>query len=509
MSNISETINKEPSNGPCGPDVEAERLAAFIGANPHREIVVVQGLGFVGTAMAAALARARDQQGNARFAVIGIDLDNPEGARKIAAIRRGESPIVSSDAALASAIHEAYRIGNLTATSHVAALALASIVVVSVNLDVEKTTRQRAGYEVHDLPFRRAIAAIADHIGEDTLVIVETTVPPGTTEALIAPMIAEGLRQRQLDPSRTRIGHSYERVMPGPNYLASITDYYRVFAGIDEASSLRTRIFLESFINTQQYPLFELENPTASEMAKVLENSFRTTNIALIQEWSNFAQHAGINLFQVIEAIRARPTHRNIMSPGFGVGGYCLTKDSLLADWAAQTFSGGKARLEMAIGAVAVNDAMPLHTLDLIKQLISNLDGRRIVILGVSYLNDVADTRFSPTEILYDACVAEGAFVIVHDPLVAYWIEKDIEIDCRMDSLAGGCCPDIAVFAVRHREYLALNATDITRLFPTIQAVIDANNVLSDEAAAALVTRGVRVAGVGKGHWRHFPTRKT
>ena len=124
--------------------------------------------------------------------------------------------------------------------------------------------------------------------------------------------------------------------MPGPSYLNSIVNFYRVYSGINKESRLKAREFFESFINTQDYPLSEVHSNTAAEMAKVLENSFRAMNIAFIQEWTEYAEKAGVNLFEVIEAIRIRPTHKNIMLPGFGVGGYCLTKDPLLADWSYQ-----------------------------------------------------------------------------------------------------------------------------------------------------------------------------
>jgi UDP-N-acetyl-D-glucosamine dehydrogenase len=273
---------------------------------------------------------------------------------------------------------------------------------------------------------------------------------------------------------------------------------------VDPVSSERARAFLETFINTADYPLTELHSPTASELAKVLENSFRAVNIALIQEWSEFAQAASVDLFQVIDAIRMRPTHRNIMAPGFGVGGYCLTKDSLLADWAARNFFGRERRLDLALDAVDVNDAMPRHTLQLIKELVPDIAGKTVLILGVSYLNDVADTRSSPSDILYEALAIEGATISVHDPLVTYWPERALPIDCRMESLKEAANSDVVVFAVRHRQYLALDAAAILALFPRARAVVDANNVLEDDTAKALATQGIAVAGPGKGHWRSF-----
>jgi UDP-N-acetyl-D-glucosamine dehydrogenase len=483
---------------------ESARLRAFAEANHGRDVVAVQGLGFVGSAMVAALAQARRTDGTPRFAVIGVDLGDERNGHKIDAVLRGEPPVVSSDESLTLAYRDALKAGNLTATSDGSAFAYANVVVIDVNLDVCKADDDVRNYGVVDGSFRSAIATVADRITEDTLVVVETTVPPGTTERVVVPMIEASCRKRDLDPARIYVAHSYERVMPGAQYLASITQFYRVFAASNDASRQRVRGFLESFINTGDFPLFELETPTASELAKVLENTFRAVNIAMIQEWSELAQAAQIDLFKVIDAIRVRPTHRNIMLPGFGVGGYCLTKDALLADWAARAYWQSHKRMEMAMGALAVNDAMPLHTLQLIRDLVPDLSKRRILILGVSYLNDVADTRSSPTERLYKALAAEGADVSVHDPLISRWVEMDTEIDCRLDSLRMMSCPDVLVTAVRHKEYLGLNADALLALFPSLQGVVDANNVLSDETAQELAKKGVAVAGVGKGHWRRY-----
>ncbi len=484
---------------------EAARLAGFTAANANRQVVVVQGLGFVGGAMAAALARARGPDGLPRFAVIGLDLDDAQGQRKIGAVRAGISPIVATDPALAAAYAGARAAGNLTATADPAALGMADTIVMDVNLDVKRRTGEARDYELGDIPFRRALATVAAHVPEDALVVVETTVPPGTTRRLVAPVLAEGMRARGLDPERLYLAHSYERVMPGPNYLASITDFFRVFAGIDAASAARARAFLESFVNTRDYPLRELDSPTASETAKVLENSFRAINIALIQEWTEFADAAGIDLFGVIQAIRDRPTHRNIMLPGFGVGGYCLTKDSLLADWGAKQEMGKDFSLDVALRATEINDAMPLHTLRVLQGLLPDLRGRLVAILGVSYLADVADTRSSPSAIFRAACLEAGAEVVAHDPLVVEWPETGLTINPRLESLAAS---EAVVFAVRHREYLDLDAAAIAALFPHLRAVVDANNVLTDATAKALSESGILVAGVGKGHWRHFATAK-
>ncbi len=191
------------------------------------------------------------------------------------------------------------------------------------------------------------------------MVLVETTVPPGTSQKIVKPLLEENLQKRGLPTDKLKVGHSYERVMPGPKYIDSIQNFYRVFAGIDEKSTAATETFLRTVIRTDEYPLTQLGNTNATEMAKVLENSFRAMNIAFMVEWSRFAEEAGVDIYEVVNAIRMRPTHKNIMLPGLGVGGYCLTKDPLLASWARMNLFGSEERLLQSEKGVHINDKMP------------------------------------------------------------------------------------------------------------------------------------------------------
>lgn len=487
---------------------EQSRLEKFA-RTQSRKTVVIQGLGFVGTAMAAAVANAKDASGNALYNVIGVDLPTEEHYWKIARVNAGLASVVSTDTNLDAAYTAAHKQGNLTATYSPFAYTLADVVVIDIHLDIKK--KQLGTAEEYDFSFDRykeAIKPIAERITNNTLVLVETTVPPGTTEKILKPMFERIGRERGLDTSTVHVAHSYERVMPGKEYLNSITNFYRVYSGVDDAAKQAAREFLSSFINTKDFPLTELHSTTASEMSKVLENSFRAMNIAFMHEWTEFAEDAGVNMFDVIQAIRVRPTHRNIMAPGFGVGGYCLTKDSLLADWSystlfqeesAQTEASSK-RLQMSLSAINTNDLMPSHTFNLIKKEMPNLAEKHVTVLGVSYLNDVADTRYSPTELFYDLAAQAGAVLHVHDPLVSYWVEKQITVETDLETLAAHS-HDVAVFAVRHSEYLNLTASEILRLLPKVSLVVDAFNVISDTTARELAANGVTVRGVGKGHW--------
>jgi nucleotide sugar dehydrogenase len=234
-------------------------------------------------------------------------------------------------------------------------------------------------------------------------------------------------------------------------------------------------------------------------MAKILENSYRAANIAFIHEWTLLAERAGVNLWEVVDSIRVRKgTHDNMRYPGFGVGGYCLTKDSLLAQWSAtHLFKMGHV-LEVTMNALQINYRMPLHTFDLLSEMCGgDLAGRRILICGVSYLPDVADTRNSPTGIFVDALDAAGAHWTAHDPCLRFWPEQPDAV--LVEDLASALRnTDAVVFAVPHAAYRELS----TDLFPKPLLIVDANNVLDDTKAAALHEAGHRLLGVGKGHWK-------
>ena len=124
--------------------------------------------------------------------------------------------------------------------------------------------------------------------------------------------------------------------MPGPDYLDSIINNWRVFSGHSSKSANLCESFLSTIIDTNKYPLTKLSSITSSELSKIMENSYRAVNIAFIEEWARFSEKIGANTFEIINAIRKRPTHNNIRQPGFGVGGYCLTKDPFFASLSAR-----------------------------------------------------------------------------------------------------------------------------------------------------------------------------
>lgn len=487
---------------------DSEIIDSFIKKGRNRKPVVVQGLGFVGSAMLTATAASLNKDNLPLYNCIGVDLSTEPGLRKIGCINNGKLPIATSDGHFLDVFSRCFKIGNIMATADEYAYSVADIVIVDINLDVQKCNKNGSIMVSVSLDaFLSAMRTIASRIKPSCLVIIESTVPPGLCEKVIAPLFKKEFTKRKLTECPVNLCHSYERVMPGKDYLKSITSFYRVFSGINEMSRKKARIFLESVIDTRNFPLTEFASTTASEMGKVLENSYRATNIAFMQEWTEFAEIAGINLFDVISGIKKRETHKNIMLPGFGVGGYCLTKDPLLADWSNRMFFNRKKNLGFSVSGVEMNEVMPLHSFSILKKQLKSLEGKRIAILGVSYRSDVGDTRFSPCEKFFLACRKAGAEVVICDPLVDYWQEMKIKVESNLSALRKRRC-DAMVLAVGHRDYINLNPIRIEGFLKPKALILDSCNGINDSKAVVLRKMGFCLAGVGKGHWARFLERK-
>ena len=474
----------------------ADTVAALdVDADTSRPVVCVQGLGFVGSAMSIAIANARAGRagGGPLYSVIGVDLPTTTGRQRAAAINRGEMPFPGGDPQLDAALARAHEAGNLSATNDPEVFRLADIVLVDINLDIDWTAPLP---EVRFGPLLRAMDDLGTRLRPGALVIVETTVPPGTCERVIAPRLAMALQARGLPEDAILLAHSYERVMPGAQYYNSIVNYWRVYAGMTPEAADACRRFLGTVINTDAYPLTRLGSTTASETAKVLENAYRATTIAFMEEWGRFAEAVGIDLHEIVGAIRKRPTHANMRQPGFGVGGYCLTKDPLFGAVAARTlFDRPDLVFPFSSDAVRINSAMPLVALGKLRERFGGaLAGRRILLLGISYREDVGDTRHAPSQTFVEAAEREGAVVTAHDPLVTHWTELDRPVPGDLPQAAKF---DAVVFAQPSDPYRRLDLA--AWLDGAAVEIIDANNVLTDGQRRQLRDSGRGFTSIGRG----------
>mgnify|MGYP001459358087 CR=1 FL=1 len=431
---------------------DKENIDKFLSKNKNKKIVVVQGLGYVGSVMALVCANAIDSE----YAVLGIDLPNENSFWKTQSLNDGEFPLRAEDPKVEQFYRNALHKGNFYATCDDYVYSLADIVIVDIGLDVQikKTINNDIlEYDVSLSNFKNAIKSIAKKCKEDLLVLVETTVPPGTTEKIVKRIIKSGLKKRGLSDDSFKLGHSSERVMPGENYIDSIQNFYRVYSGIDKKSADATASFLKTIISTENYPLTQLSSTNATEISKVLENSYRAVNIAFIEEWSRFAEESGVNLFEIIDAIKLRPTHSNMMFPGIGVGGYCLTKDPLLANWSLKEHFESSKNLDFSERSVFINNLMPKSAFNfLVSKYRTDVANKNVLLLGISYRGDVSDTRSSPVNLFYDECVQIGCKIYVHDPYVNFWEEKQLQIHGHLGEVLTQDF-DVVVISAGHSKF--------------------------------------------------------
>lgn len=509
---------------------EFERLKNIVGnqRDKDREIVVVMGVGFVGAVMAAVVADTEDENGNPTKFVIGMQRPSTRSYWKIPFLNRGLPPVQAEDPEVAPMIHRCVNEKKtLTATFTYDVLKLADVVVVDVQCDYLKESLGDVKNGQTDMvALEKSLEIIAEHISPRALVLIETTVAPGTTEQVAYPIMRKVFRKRGIEKDPL-LAHSFERVMPGKHYVASIRDFWRVCSGINEEATNRVVKFLEEVINTKEYPMTVLNRPIESETAKIVENSFRATILAFLDEWSLFAERNGVDLIKVLEAIRVRPTHSNIIFPGPGIGGYCLPKDGGLGVWAYRHIHGFEDDIfKITPLAIDINDTRALHVAQLVRDALRNMSrplaAAEILLLGASYREDVGDTRYSGSELIVRRLTEMGAELRVHDPYVRHWweFEKQDEYPSpthslkrffrSQDKLAGlhieqdlkqalyGA--DAVIFAVRHKHYLDLDPDTLVETAGAPLAVIDCFGILDDVKIKRYFELGCEVKGLGRGH---------
>jgi len=229
---------------------DSKAIKDFLYKNKGKKVVVVQGLGFVGAVMSLVCANAIGEE----YAVIGVDLANEQSFWKIRSINDGTFPLIAEDPKIDKFYKKAMQQGNLMATYDPMAYQFADIIIVDINLDVLKFSDEKAALRNFDVDlesFKSAVRSIGKNCRDDVLVLVETTVPPGTCNKIVKPIIEEELNYRGLGTQKLKLGHSYERVMPGPDYIDSIREFPRVYSGVCKKSADEVENFLKTIIDAR------------------------------------------------------------------------------------------------------------------------------------------------------------------------------------------------------------------------------------------------------------------
>ena len=352
----------------------------------QRTIVVI-GMGYVGIPAAALLADVPGHQ------VTGVQRRSRRSGWKIDWINSGKNPFEGDEPGMDELIARVVlEKKTLRVTDDFAVCRDADVILI----DVQTPTNTERIPEY--LSLRTVSAQAANYLQPGTLVVIESTVAPGTTERVVKPILEEGSGLQAGEDFY--LAFSYERVMPG-KLLEYITNFPRVVGGIDQASTDRAVELYKTIVRQEITPTSVL----TAELAKTMENAYRDVNIAFANEMARVCETMGVNVYEIRALMNARPD-RSMHLPGAGVGGHCLPKDPWLLKFGVDTY--GMRPVPMRIIALAreINDEMPRHLADLTIEALAevgrDLDGARITVLGVAYLEDSDDTRNTPAMPLID-----------------------------------------------------------------------------------------------------------
>lgn len=352
----------------------------------------IVGQGYVGLPLAVEAAYAGHLVAGIEISTSLVDLLN-----------MGRSPTGDvSDARLGTIVSA----GQYRATMDFSVCQEAEVIVICVPTPYED--------ESPDLSYiRSAGEAVADHLSRDALVVLESTTFPGTTEEVLRPILEEG--SGLVAGIDFELAFSPERIDPG-NKVFGLSNTPKIVGGITPRSTKRARAFYGTFVEQ----VVEVSSAKSAEMAKLLENTFRHINIALVNELAVLARDMQVDIWEVIEAAASKPFGFMPFRPGPGVGGHCIPVDPMYLSWRVKQFGGAARFIELAR---EVNDSMPVYCVDRVTELLSRrgrpIEGARVLLIGVAYKRDVADLRDSPAHVIVKTFSERGASVSYHDPHVA------------------------------------------------------------------------------------------
>ncbi len=438
----------------------AEKLLAELEARIEagRAVVGVIGLGYVGLPVAATLAEAG-------FQVVGVDVKRD----RVEQIQAGHSPIGGREPGLAELLQAAVTSGRLLASAEYHELAEADVILIDVETPVDQDHQPR--YQA----LRAACRDLGPVMKRGALVIVESTVAPGTVDRVVRPLLEEGSGGRS--GQDFFVGACPERVMPG-KLLLNLRTMSRVCGGeTPDVARVMTKLY-RHIVEADLDPA----DPVTAEVVKTTENAYRDVQIAFANEVALICEAVGADVWQVRELVNKVP-FRQMHLPGAGVGGHCIPKDPwLLASAAAE-----ERPARLIPQARAVNDGMPLHVaglaVDTLRALGLPPEEARVAVLGYAYLENSDDDRNSPSRALVAALEAMGLDVAVHDPWIAAYQGDYNAIVAGRDAL---------IIMVAHRQYLHLDLVELKQLLRT-PLIVDGRRVFDRMAveAAGLIYRGV------------------
>ena len=435
-----------------------DTLASLSSAIEKRSAVIgVIGLGYVGLPAACVIAEAG-------FKVTGIDID----AKRVEMINSGESPIEGEEPGLASLLTRVTDSKHLRASTSHQDLAKADIVLICVDTPVEADHRPRFA------ALTSACRQLGPVLKQGALVIIESTIAPGTIEGIVRPALESSSGGSAGE--RFHLGHCPERVMPG-KLLRNMRTLNRVCGGASPEVAEAMVALYSTYVEGDLDPTDCL----TAELVKTAENAYRDVSIAFANQLALICEVAGGDVWRVRELVNKVPG-RYVLLPGGGVGGHCIPKDS----WLLAVPLGAAADESLLGVARRLNDGMPGHVADLVGELVDPKAHAKVTVLGYSYLENSDDTRNSPSAALMAILKERGFEVRVHDPFVHQYAGD------LMEALRGADC---AVLMVAHSEYRELNLSAAASKMRRAR-MVDARALFKPEA---LQTAGFESRTIGVG----------
>ncbi|GAB4534113.1 MAG: nucleotide sugar dehydrogenase [Anaerolineales bacterium] len=414
------------------------------------ETVCILGLGYIGLPTASTLATHGVR-------VVGVDV-NPH---VVATLRNGGLHL--HEPGLRTLVSAALQSGNLTVSEQPAP---ADAFIIAVPTPFKKTADDgQRSYPAADLSYVVAAAeAIVPLLRPGNLVILEATSPPRTTVDVVAPILERSGLKAGAD---FYLAYSPERVLPG-QILRELIENARVIGGIDRASAEAGRDLYATFVRGEIY----LTDATTAEMVKLMENTYRDVNIAIANEFSRLAQRFGVDVWQAI-ALANRHPRVNILRPGPGVGGHCISVDPWFLVEAAPDLT------PLITTARLVNDGQPRFVVELARRALGDLFGKRIAALGLAYKPDVDDLRESPAIEVCHLLQAEGALVKAYEPYKADAALDGLTLVPDLDAALEDA--DAILLLVGHKPFKALTPSELAARTPA-RRIVDTVNLWDDPA---------------------------
>ncbi len=361
----------------------------------RKEIIVgVVGLGYVGLPLAVEKAKAG-------FKTVGFDVQS----QKVDMVNAGHNyigDVVDSD------LQELVKNGMLSATTDFAFIKDVDFIAICVPTPLDKHQQPDISY------VKSSVEEISKYLKKNTMVVLESTTYPGTTEELVKPLLEQGSGLKcGID---FYLGFSPERVDPG-NLIYKTKNTPKVVGGVGKDA---TEVIAAMYRAVLEGDVHEVSSPAVAEMEKILENTYRNINIGLVNELAILCHEMGISLWEVVDAAKTKPYGFQAFYPGPGLGGHCIPLDPYYLSWKAREYGFHTSMIE---SSMMINDKMPEYTVERAGAILNRhkkpLNGSKVLVLGVAYKQDIDDYRESPALKVIDVFKKKGSLVDFYDPYIA------------------------------------------------------------------------------------------